>query len=183
MDLQGLRVAILATDGFEQVELLEPRKALDEAGAHTKIVAPEGGKIRAWNEKDWGKSVKVDVEVKRAAPQDFDALLLPGGVLSPDQLRMNPAAVSFARSFFDFDKPVAAICHGAQTLIEAGVLRGRKMTSYEAVKTDMKNAGADWVDEPVVIDGNFLTSRNPGDIPAFNEAMRKHFAQYAPVAA
>lgn len=183
MELKGIRVAILATDGFEQIELIEPRKALDEAGAVTSIVAPHGGKIKGWDEDDWGKSVKVDLEVQRASPADFDALFLPGGVLNPDQLRMDPAAVSFARSFFDFDKPVAAICHGPQTLVEAGVLRGRRMTSYAAIKTDMKNAGAEWVDEPVVIDGNLLTSRNPGDIPAFSKAMVELFAQMAPVGA
>ena len=183
MPLQGLRVAILATDGFEQVELIEPRKALDEAGAITTIVAPHGGKIKAWDEDDWGKSVKVDLEVERASPAQFDALFVPGGVLNPDQLRMNQAAVSFARSFFDFDKPVASICHGPQLLVETGALRGRRMTSYSSVKTDMKNAGAEWVDEPTVVDGNLLTSRNPGDIPAFNQAMLELFAQMVPAGA
>ena len=182
MNLHDLRVAILATDGFEQVELFEPLEALRKAGADARIVAPEGGKIKGWDETDWGKSVRVDLEVRRARPADFDALFLPGGVLNPDQLRMDPAAVSFARSFFDFDKPVAAICHGPQTLVEAGVLRGRRMTSYAAIKTDMKNAGARWVDEPVVVDGNLLTSRNPGDIPAFIDAMLQLFAERVPAA-
>lgn len=183
MPLKGLRVAILATNGFEQVELVEPRKALDEAGAETQIVAPEGGHIRGWDRTDWGESVEVDVEVQRAQPSDFDALFLPGGVLNPDKLRMEPAAVSFARWFFDFDKPVAAICHGPQTLVEAGVLRGRRMTSYAAIKTDMRNAGAEWVDEPVVRDGNLITSRNPGDIPQFTRAMLQHFTELAPAPA
>lgn len=180
MDLKGYRVAILATNGFEQEELLEPRKALDDAGATTRVVAPEGDKIRGWDHTNWGTSVRVDLEVREASPTDFDALLLPGGVLSPDKLRMDAAAVSFARAFFDSEKPVAAICHGAQTLVDAGVLRGRRMTSYAAIKTDMKNAGAEWVDEAVVIDGNFLTSRNPGDIPAFNQAMVELFAKRMP---
>lgn len=177
MRLRGLTVAILATDGFEQVELIEPRKALEDAGATTRVVAPAGDQIRGWAVTNWGITIDVDVEVRRASPSDFDALLLPGGVLSPDKLRQDAASVSFARTFFDSGKPVAAICHGPQTLIEAGVLRGRHMTSYSAIRTDLENAGAVWVDQPVVIDGNLLTSRNPDDIPDFNQAMVNHFAQ------
>ena len=175
--LEGLRVAILATDGFEQVELTEPRNALDEAGATTHVIAPKGGQIKAWDETDWGISVDVDATLDEATPQDYDALLLPGGVLNPDNLRTNEQAVSFARTFFDEDKPVAAICHGPQTLIEADVLRGRRMTSYAAIQTDLKNAGAEWVDEEVVIDGNLITSRKPDDLPAFNEAIAREFAK------
>lgn len=176
-ELSDIRVAILLTDGFEEVEMVEPRKALDEAGATTHLVAPDGGSVTAWDHTDWGDTYDVDVALDEAEPKDYDALLLPGGVLNPDNLRTNDAAVAFARAFFDADKPVAAICHGAQTLIEAGVLEGRRMTSYNAVKTDIKNAGADWVDEEVVVDGVFVTSRNPDDIPAFNEAIVNVFAR------
>ena len=175
--LEGLRVAILATDGFEQVELTEPRKALDEAGATTHLIAPESGQIKAWDETDWGITVDVDATLDEATPQDYDALLLPGGVLNPDNLRTNEKAVSFARTFFDAGKPVAAICHGPQTLIEADVLRGRRMTSYASVQTDLKNAGADWVDEEVVVDDHFITSRKPDDIPAFNQTIIQEFAK------
>lgn len=175
--LEGLRVAILATDGFEQVELTEPRKALDEAGATTHVIAPKSGSIKAWDETDWGTTVDVDATLDEATPQDYDALLLPGGVLNPDHLRVNKKAVSFAHTFFDEGKPVAAICHGPQTLIEADVLRGRRMTSYASVQTDLKNAGANWVDEEVVVDGNLITSRKPDDIPAFNQAIIREFAK------
>ena len=174
--LEGLRVAILATDGFEQVELTEPRKALDEAGATTHVIAPKSGSIKAWDETDWGITVDVDATLDEATPQDYDALLLPGGVLNPDNLRVDEKAVSFARTFFDAEKPVASICHGPQTLIEADVVRGRRMTSYASVQTDLKNAGADWVDEEVVVDGNLITSRSPEDLPAFNQAIIREFA-------
>src|ERR1700742_3132802 len=166
--LKGLNVAILVTDGFEQVELTEPRKALDEAGATTKIVSPKHQRVRAWNFTDWGIELPVDVDLDQAKPEDFDALLLPCGVINPDSLRIEPNAVAFAKAFFDAGKPVAAICHGPQLLIEAGVVRGRKLTSYPSLKTDLLNAGAKWVDEAVVTDQGLVTSRRPDDIPQFN---------------
>jgi protease I len=144
--LKGLKVAILATDGFEQVELTEPRKALDQAGAETRIVSPKAGRIRGWKFTDWGDEVRVDTPLDQAKPEDFDALLLPGGVMNPDSLRMLPKAVAFAKAFFDAGKPVAAICHGPWTVIEAGAARGRQMTSWPSIKADLRNAGANWVD-------------------------------------
>ncbi|HEX2641823.1 MAG TPA: type 1 glutamine amidotransferase domain-containing protein, partial [Thermoanaerobaculia bacterium] len=152
-DLQGKKVAILVANGFEQVELTEPRKALDQAGAQTQIVSPENGKVKGWNHTEWGDELAVDMPLQQARPDDFDALLLPGGVMNPDHLRRNPQAQKFVRSFFDNGKPVAAICHGPWTLIDAGVARGRKMTSYETIQTDLKNAGVEWVDQEVVVDG------------------------------
>lgn len=174
--LNGVKVAILATNGFEQVELIEPRKALDEAGAKTFIIAPESGSITGWDRTDWGDDVAVDHKVDETSPEDFDALLLPGGVLNPDKLRMNDAAVQFVRSFFDSGKPVAAICHGPQTMINAEVVEGRRMTSYPAVRKDLENAGAEWVDQAVVVDNGLITSRNPDDIPAFSEAIVNEFS-------
>ncbi len=168
--LGGLKVAILATDGFEQSELIEPRKALQEAGAETEVIAPRSGRIRGWNHTEWGQEVAVDQDLQNADPEDYDALVLPGGVMNPDKLRTIPAAVSFARSFFDADKPVAAICHGPWTVIESGAARGHRMTSWPSLQTDLRNAGAEWVDEEVVVDGKLVTSRKPDDIPAFNRA-------------
>jgi protease I len=176
-DIEGKRVAILATDGFEQSELFEPKKALDEAGAKTEVVALKGGSIKAWNKKDWGKAVKVDRVVDDANPAEYDALLLPGGVMSPDHLRINSRAVHFVRSFFEDGKPVAAICHGPWTMVEADVVRGRRLTSYPSIKTDLRNAGADWVDETVVVDSGLVTSRNPDDLPAFIDKMLEEFAE------
>jgi len=173
--LKGLTVAILATDGFEQAELTEPRKALDEAGAETRVVSPKADRIRGWKSKDWGDEVRVDAPLDHAKPEDFDALLLPGGVMNPDSLRMQPKAVAFAKAFFDAGKPVAAICHGPWTVIEAGAARGRRMTSWPSLKTDLKNAGANWVDKEVVVDQKLVTSRNPNDIPAFNREMIQLF--------
>lgn len=178
--LQGKRVAILATDGFEQVELIEPRRALDEAGAITEVVSPKEGKIKGWNHKEWGNEVPVDVPLKAAKAQDYHALLLPGGVMNPDHLRMQPDAVAFVKHFVDSNKPIAAICHGPWTLIEADAVRGHTMTSWPSVKTDLKNAGANWVDKEVVHDGRFVTSRKPDDIPAFNREMIKLFAEDHP---
>jgi protease I len=175
-NLQGLKVAILATDGFEQVELTEPRKALEEAGAQTRIVSPKDKEIRGWKFTDWGQKVAVDEKLDSARAQDYDALLLPGGVMNPDKLRLEPKAVAFAKAFFDAGKPVAAICHGPWTILEAGAARGRRMTSWPSLKTDLRNAGAEWVDEEAVVDGNLLTSRKPDDIPAFNREMVKLFA-------
>jgi protease I len=169
--LDGLKVAILVTDGFEEVELLEPRRALDEAGADTRVVSPKPDRIRGWNFTDWGDELPVDVPLDRARPDDFDALLLPGGVINPDKLRIEPAAVAFAKAFFDADKPVAAICHGPWTIIETGAARGRRIASWPSLRTDLRNAGAEWVDEPVVVDGHLVSSRKPDDIPAFNREM------------
>jgi len=176
-NLQGVKVAILVTDGFEQVELTEPRKALDQAGAQTRVVSPKNGKVKAWKFTEWGDELPVDVALDSARPEDFDALLLPGGVINPDKLRMEPKAVQFVKSFFDAKKPVAAICHGPWTIVEAGAARGRKVTSWPSLKTDLKNAGAEWVDQEVVADGNLVTSRKPDDIPAFNRAINELFGQ------
>lgn len=169
--LSGKKVAILVTDGFEQSELIQPREALDQAGAETSVVSPKSDSVRGWDEDDFGDSVKVDVPLDRASPGEYDALLLPGGVMNPDKLRMVPEAVQFVRHFFEAGKPVAAICHGPQMLIEADAVRGRRLTSYASLKTDLRNAGAEWVDEAVVTDQGLVTSRRPGDIPQFNAKM------------
>jgi protease I len=170
-NLDGLKVAILITDGFEQIEMTEPRKALDEAGAKTSIVSPKNGRVRAWKFTEWGDEFPVDAELDGARPEEFDALLLPGGVINPDKLRMQPQAVSFVKSFFDAGKPVAAICHGPWTIIEAGAARGRRLASWPSLQTDLRNAGAEWVDQEAVVDGNLVSSRKPDDIPAFNREM------------
>lgn len=175
--LKNIKVAILATDGFEQSELFEPKKALEDAGATVKIVSLESGDIKGWNEKDWGKTIKVDLTVDEANADDFDALQLPGGVMNPDKLRMNDTAVSFVKAFFTAGKPVAAICHAAWTLIEADVVNDRTVTSWESLRTDLENAGAEWVDKEVVTDNGLVTSRNPGDLPAFNKKMIEEFAE------
>ncbi len=176
LSLKGLNVAILVTDGFEQVELTEPRKALDEAGAKTQIVSPKNEHVRAWKFTDWGIELPVDLKLNDARPDDFDALLLPGGVINPDRLRIDPKAVAFVKAFFDDGRPVAAICHGPWTVIEAGAARGRRITSWPSLKTDLKNAGADWVDQEVVVDKGLVTSRSPDDIPAFNPEVIRLFA-------
>lgn len=176
-ELSGKRVAILATDGFEQSELFEPKEALEKAGAEVTIVSLKPGEIKGWKEKDWGKSIKVDQLVNQADPQKFDALMLPGGVINPDRLRMEPKVVEFVTGFFEEGKPVAAICHGPQTLIETGLVAGRRMTSWPSLKTDLLNAGADWVDEEVVVDEGLVTSRKPADIPAFNRKMIEEFKE------
>lgn len=177
--LKGKRVAILVADGFEQVELTEPRKALDEAGAKTQIVSSVAEKVQGWKHFDKADHFKVDVALDTAAADNFDALLLPGGVANPDQLRMNPKAVAFVRSFFDAGKPVAAICHGPWTLIDAGVVRGRRITSWPSLKNDLTNAGAKWTDEEVVVDQGLVSSRKPQDLPAFNRQMLALFDQGA----
>ena len=176
-ELNSLRVAILADNGFEQSELIEPRKALDQAGARTAVVSPQSGRIRGWNHTDWGESVTVDVPLDGARADDYDALLLPGGVMNPDRLRMQPKAVAFVKAFFEAGKPVAAICHGPWTIIEAGAVRGRQMTSWPSLQTDLRNAGANWVDREVVVDGNLVTSRKPDDIPAFDKAVIEVFSK------
>ncbi|HEY6465518.1 MAG TPA: type 1 glutamine amidotransferase domain-containing protein [Candidatus Acidoferrales bacterium] len=175
-NLKGIRVAILVDNGFERVEMTDTRKALDEAGAETKLISPQDKQVRAWETKEWGGNYPVDQKLEEAQANNFDALLLPGGVMNPDHLRMNPKAVSFVKAFVDGAKPIAAICHGPWTLIEAGAVKGKKVTSWPSVKTDLKNAGADWADKDVIVDRNLVTSRKPDDIPAFNREMIKLFA-------
>jgi len=175
--LNEMRIAILVAEGFEQVELTEPRKALDDAGAKTLIVSPALDQVQGWNHFDKAERFRVDVPLTSAKAEDFDALLLPGGVVNPDQLRINASAVAFVRGFFDAGKPVAAICHGPWTLIEAGAARGRKMTSWPSLQSDLKNAGATWVDEEVVCEQGLVTSRKPKDIPAFNQKMIELFGK------
>jgi len=175
--LQGKKVAILVSDGFEQVELTKPQQALQEAGAQTQIVSPADGNVKGWNHTEWGDSFTVDVPIAQADSAEYDALLLPGGVMSPDQLRTDQKALALIKEFFQDHKPVAAICHGPWSLIDAGVVKGRKMTSYHSIQTDLKNAGVDWVDQEVVVDQGLVTSRNPDDIPAFNRKMVEEFAE------
>jgi protease I len=174
--LKGKKVAMLVANGFEQVELTGPKKALEDAGAQVSIVSPEPGRVKGWNSTDWGEEFEVDVPLKEARSENFDALVLPGGVMNPDKLRRNEWALQFVRAFVDSGKPTAAICHGPWTLIDAGVVSGRRMTSYHSIQTDLKNAGAEWVDEPVVVDGLLITSRKPDDIPAFNRKLIEEIA-------
>jgi deglycase len=168
-NLQGKKIAILATEGFEQVELTEPKKILEQAGATTQVISPKEGQIKGWKFTDWGDNVKVDKALDQAKTADYDALVLPGGVINPDKLRMEPKAVAFVREFASSGKPIAAICHGPWMLIEAGLVRGKKIASWPSLKTDIANAGGNWVDEPVVTDGQITTSRKPDDIPVFSE--------------
>ncbi len=175
--LDGKKVAILVADGFEQVEMTKPREALDEAGAETKIVSLKSGKIQGMNHADKAGTFFVDLTVKDARPEQFDALMIPGGLYNPDELRLNQNALEFARHFFREHKPVAVMCHGPQVLISADVVRGRKMTSWPAIQVDMRNAGARWVDEEVVVDNGLVSSRKPDDIPAFNRKMIEEFAE------
>jgi protease I len=176
-NLNGLKVAILVANGFEQVELTDPKNALEEAGAQAEIVSPAEGEVEGWHHFDAGDKFPVDVPLDDADAANYNALLLPGGVANPDQLRMNPKAVAFVKAFFDAGKPVAAICHGPWTLIEAGAVKGRTVTSWPSLKTDLMNAGAKWVDEKVVADNGLVTSRKPQDIPAFNQKMIEEFAE------
>jgi protease I len=175
--LSGRKVAILVAKGFEQVELTEPRRALEHAGATIEIVSPEDGTVRGWDHTDWGEEIPVDRSLSDARAEDYDALLLPGGVMNPDHLRKNEDAVRFTRAFFEAHKPVAAICHAPWLLVEADVVRDREVTSYESLKTDLRNAGAKWVDREVVVDNGLVTSRNPDDLPAFNRKMLEEFAE------
>lgn len=175
--LIGKKVAILVADGFEQVELTEPRKALQDAGATTEIVSPAQGKVKGWQHTNWGDEFPVEVALDRANPDKYDALLLPGGVMNPDKLRKNARAVDFVNAFVAAGKPIASICHGPWTLIETGAVKGREMTSYPSIKTDLTNAGARWVDREVVTDNGWVTSRKPDDIPAFNKKMIEEFAE------
>jgi protease I len=169
--LNGRTIAILATDGFEQVELTEPRRALEEAGATVHVIAPKAGTIRGWDKTDWGEEVAVDLELEHARPDAYDGLVLPGGQINPDKLRLEPQAVAFVHAFFEAGKPVGAICHGPWLLVEADVARGRTVTSFPSIRTDLKNAGANWVDQGLV------TSRKPDDLPAFNAKLIEEFAE------
>ncbi|MEO5722652.1 MAG: type 1 glutamine amidotransferase domain-containing protein [Chthoniobacterales bacterium] len=174
--LDGKKVAILVADGFEQEEMTKPREALREAGAETVIVSPTKKQIQGMNHADKGDKFDVDVELASANPQDFDALLIPGGLMNPDELRSTPEALKFTKHFFRTGKPVAAICHAPWVLIDAEVVKGRTLTSWPAIQTDVKNAGGNWVDEEVVVDNGLVTSRKPDDIPAFNRKMIEEFA-------
>jgi protease I len=167
--LTGKKVAILTENGFEEVELTSPKKALEEAGAEVKIVSPQKGKVKAWDHDHWSIELPVDVQLDKAQTEDYDALVLPGGVLNPDQLRQNKKAVEFAQQFLETGKPVAAICHGPQLLIETGLIDGRTMTSYPSLRTDLENAGVIWEDKEVVTDNGLVTSRSPKDLDAFNK--------------
>jgi protease I len=175
----GKRVAIVATDGFEQSELAEPKRALEDAGAKTEIVSLHPGTIRGWKEKNWGDEFPVDKTVAQANPDDYDALVLPGGVMNPDKVRTDQDAVAFVRKFFEAGKPVGAICHGPWTLINAGVAKGRLMTSWPSLRQDLVNAGARWTDEEVVVDHGLVTSRKPADLPAFNRRLLEEIAEGA----
>jgi protease I len=181
-ELKGRKIAILATDGFEQAELTEPKQNFEEAGAKVEVLSIHDGKIKAWNKTNWGSNIKVDRLVTDAKAADYDALVLPGGLMNPDNLRTNKSAVAFVRDFAQSGKPVAAICHGPQTLIEAGVVKGRTMTSAPSVHTDLANAGANWVDREVVTDVNLITSRRPADIPAFSRTLTDMIVQFVPLA-
>jgi len=176
-NINGKRVAILATDGFEQSELIEPRQALDAAGAETTIVSLQPGEIRGWNQKDWGRSVRVDRTIDQVSADQFDALMLPGGVMNPDKLRMNESAVQFAREFYDSGKPIGAICHGPWLLVEADVVEGNRITSWRSLETDIRNAGGEWEDSEVVADNGIVTSRKPDDIPAFAGKLIEEIAE------
>jgi protease I len=177
------RVLIIATDGFEQSELMKPKESLEKAGIETTVASLEDGEIRGWDQKDWGDTVKVDITVEEVAASDYDALLLPGGQINPDKLRMNERAVAIVREFDKAVKPIAAICHGPWMLVEAGVVDGRTVTSWPSIRTDLKNAGANVVDQEVAEDGNLITSRNPDDIPAFSKALIARLEVEVPEAA
>jgi len=176
-NLSNKKIAILAADGFEQAELEKPKQALDDAGAETQIVSPASGKIQGMNHADKGDKFPVDIVLDDANPDDYDGLMIPGGLMNPDTLRTNKAALKFVKSFFEAGKPVAAICHAPWVLIDAGVIKGRTVTSWPAIQTDVKNAGGNWVDEEVVVDNGLVTSRKPDDIPAFNKKMIEEFCE------
>lgn len=178
-ELNNQKIAILVADGFEQVELTKPKEAFEAAGAQVHIISPNSDRVQGWNHYDKADFFDVDVTLDSAKASDYDALLLPGGTVNPDQLRSNDKAVQFVKSFFDADKPVAAICHGPWTLVETGALKGRTVTSWSSLQTDLKNAGANWVDREVVEDNGLITSRNPDDIPAFNAKAIELFAKSA----
>ncbi len=174
--LDGKRVAVLAAEGFEESELLKPVKALKRAGAEVDIVSLKRGFIRSWNKKDWGKEIEVNASTEDGDPSDYDALVLPGGVINSDNLRIDKKAIAFVKSFVSLQKPIAAICHGLWSLIDAGGVKGRTLTSWPSLRTDLVNAGAQWVDQPVMVDKGLVTSRNPNDLPFFTEKMIEEFA-------
>ena len=176
-NLQGKKIAIVATDGFEQVELTEPKRALEAAGAKVDVISPTPGEIKGWKFADWGDRIKVDKTLDDAKPTDYDGLVLPGGQINSDKLRIEPKAVAFVTEFFNSGKPIGAICHGPWMLVEAGVVKNKTLTSWPSVRTDIRNAGGHWVDEEVVTDGNLTTSRNPDDIPAFSKRLIQEFSQ------
>jgi len=176
-ELRGRRIAAVVDDGFEQVELVEPKNALEAAGAKVDIVSPQAKKVKGWEHTDWGREFSVDRPLADARPDEYDALLLPGGVMNPDRLRINPQAVKFVKAFVDAGKPIAAICHGPWTLIEAGAATGRTMTSWPSLRSDLRNAGAVWLDEECIVDRGLVTARKPDDIPAFNKKMIEEFAE------
>ncbi|HWI90198.1 MAG TPA: type 1 glutamine amidotransferase domain-containing protein [Flavisolibacter sp.] len=176
-DIKDKKVAILAENGFEEVELTSPMNALEQAGATVHIISPQNDKVKAWNHDHWSIELQVDKNLTDANPEDYDMLVLPGGVLNPDKLRLNKEAVSFAQHFLEQGKPVAAICHGPQTLIETGMIDGKTMTSYWSVKTDLVNAGVNWVDKEVVVDNGLVTSRSPEDLEAFNKKMIEELSE------
>jgi protease I len=176
-ELQGKKIAFLLTDGVEQVEYLEPRKAVENAGAEADLVSLEAGKVQGFNHLDKGDTLEVDVAVADASVDDYDGLVLPGGVANPDVLRTNPDAVRFARSFFEAGKPVGVICHGPWTLVEADVVRGRTITSWPSLATDIRNAGGNWVDQEVATDNGLVSSRKPDDLPAFCAKIVEEFAE------
>lgn len=178
--LSGKKIAILSADGFEQSELFEPRRALTEAGAEVRVISLKSGEIKGWSEGNWGKSIKVDAVIDESDADQFDALMIPGGVINPDRLRVNENVIEFIEGFFHAGKPVAAICHGPQVLIDTGLVAGKTLTSWRSIKTDLLNAGATWVDKEVVVDDGLVTSRKPSDIPAFNRAMIDEFAKGIP---
>jgi len=181
--LKGKKVAILTENGFEEVELTSPKKALEDAGAEVEIVSPQKDKVKAWAHDHWSIELTVDVNIEDADPNDYDALMIPGGVLNPDKMRLNDRCVEFAQHFLEEGKPVAAICHGPQLLIETGMLEGRNMTSYHSIKTDLINAGAEWNDREVIVDNGLVTSRSPEDLEAFNKKMIEEIkeGQHSPV--
>jgi len=176
-ELRNKRVAVLVENGFEQSELTEPKRALEQAGASVDIVSPQPKVVKGWQHAGWGDEIAVDRRLEDAKPEQYDALMLPGGVMNPDKLRINARAIEFIKHFVDTGKPIAAICHGLWPLIETGIVRGRKVTSWPSLKTDLRNAGADWVDQEVVVDNGLVTSRKPDDIPAFNRKMIEEFAE------
>ena len=178
-ELKNTRVAALVDEGFEQVELTEPKRALEDAGATVDIISPQPSMVKGWDHTNWGEDFPVDVQLDSASADDYDALLLPGGVLNPDKLRINPKAVQFVKAFVDSGRPIAAICHGPWTLIEAGAVKGRRMTSWPSLRADLTNAGANWSDQECVTDNGLVTSRKPDDIPAFNKKMIEEFCEGA----
>jgi protease I len=175
-ELSGRRIAILVTDGFEQIEMTEPRRALEEAGAEVDLVSPLPYKVKGWQSTRWGEEFEVDLPLTKSTPSAYDGLMLPGGVMNADKMRVIPEAREFVRAFFEDDKPVAAICHAPWILIDAGVANGRKMTSWYTLEMDLRNAGVDWTDQQVVVDRKLVTSRKPDDLPAFNREMIKLFS-------